>query len=350
MAQSRAAFATRLAPARALRAAGSWQTPMLLSLVAAGVALIGWAGPAELTTTATTALVMVVAVIGFYIFVGNSGIFSFGHAAFMVIGAYAASLLASQPAQKRLLITGVPQFVASLHTGPVEATIIAGLLSAATAAVVSVPLMRLSGIAAALASFSLLGIVYTVAVHWDAVTNGPAGLVGIPQTTTLLSALAWSVVAIALAWQFQQLACCRRLRASREDELAARSVGIGVSGDRRYAFILSAFVMGVAGGLYAQSLGTVTPSTVYLDVTFLLVVMLVVGGVGTLSGAVVGSVLISAVSEVLSRIENGLSLGGLRITGPVGTREVGLAVVLLLGLILRPQGVCTKEIRWWHGT
>jgi branched-chain amino acid transport system permease protein len=348
MAQTRAASAARLVPVRAMRAMRGWQTPTLLSVLAAGVALIGWTGSSELQNTATTALIELVAVIGFYIFVGNSGIFSFGHAAFMAIGAYVASLLVIEPDQKRLLITGVPRVVASLHTGPVAASILGGLVSAAIAAAVSVPLMRLAGIAAALASFSLLGIVYTVAVHWDAVTNGPAGLVGIPQTTTLPSALAWSVGAIALAWQFQRLACCQRLRASREDEPAARAVGIGVRAERRYAFVLSAFVMGVAGGLYAQSLGTVTPSTVYLDVTFLVVVMLVVGGVGTLSGAVIGSVFISTVAEVLSRVENGLSIGGLRVHGPLGTREVGLAIVLLLGLILRPQGLCTKEIGWWH--
>lgn len=348
MPRTRSAAASLPAVAGRLQTLKTVQVPVLLAGAALALATFGATGSPRTQSTVTTTLVLMVAVVGFYIFVGNSGVFSFGHAAFMAIGAYVAPLLVIDPLRKPLLIPGLPEWVADLRVGPDAATLIAGIVAATVAAVVSVPLMRLAGIAASLASFALLGIVHTVAIQWEELTNGPAGLVGIPHTTNLWTATGWAIAAIGVAWLFQMSSVCQRLRASREDELAARAIGIGVHAERRYAFCVSAFFMGAAGSLYAQHLGTVTPSTVYLDVTFLLVVMLVVGGTGSLSGAVLGTAVVAALAETLRSVEAGISIGGLLLDGPLGTREVGLAVALLVVLAFKPVGLCAKEIRLWR--
>jgi branched-chain amino acid transport system permease protein len=268
-------------------------------------------------------------------------VFSFGHAAFMVIGAYVTTVLAFPVQQRKLLLPALPGLVQHISLSPVLACVAGGAIAAVVAAMVAVPLARLSGIAAALASFAILGIVHVVASNWQQFTNGVSGIAGLPATTTPGVALGWALFAV------QTSAWGRRLQASREDEVAARSVGIAVRPERRQAFVLSAFVVGVAGGLYAELLGNLTPDTIYLDVTFLIVVMLVVGGIKSLSGAVVGSIFISAVSEILRRLEEGAHVGPLYIQGRTGMREVGLAIILLLALIARPAGLTAgRELTW----
>ncbi len=306
------------------------------------VALLTWLvslGSDVLVRTATSGLILLLATVALYVFVGNSGILSFGHASFMMIGGYSAGLFVFTAEQKELLLPDLPGVLADVHFSVELAPVAGGVLAAVVAALLSLPLARLSGIPAALTTFAFLGICYEVVSNWTAVTGGPAGLAGIPISSDLSTALIWSSVAIAVASLFQNSAWGRRLRASREDEAAARACGIGVRNERRVAFVISAFFLGVAGGLYAQFLGNLTPGTIYLDITFLTLAMLVVGGIHSLSGAVLGSVFISVVAEILRRAEGGFDLGFIEFAGRSGVREVGLALVLLGVLLWRPEGI-----------
>ena len=113
-----------------------------------------------------------------------------------------------------------------------------GLVAAVVAAVLAVPLMRLNGLAAGLATFAVLVIVRTVANSWDQVTNGAAGLSGLPVTTDKNQALVWALIAIVAALVFQNTGLGLRLRGSREDYLAARSLGVGVHTERRVAWVV----------------------------------------------------------------------------------------------------------------
>jgi branched-chain amino acid transport system permease protein len=147
------------------------------------------------------------------------------------------------------------------------------------------------------------------------------------------------LIAITLAWLFQQTRLCLRVRASREDEPAARALGIRVVPDRAASFVLSAFICGLAGGLYAQLSGSFGPDAFFLPTTFTVVAMLVVGGRYSLSGAVIGTLFVTAVAEGLRHIEAGVDLGVVHIPARPGLQEVGLAVALLLTLLLRPRGL-----------
>jgi branched-chain amino acid transport system permease protein len=303
------------------------------------VAAIGSSGSEALERTTLHGLVLLVATIGFSIFVGNSGVLSFGHVAFMSLGAYATALLALDPIVKQSVLPELPGALSDLHASPYAACVIGGLVAAAVALVLSVPLMRLSGIAAALTSLAVLQIVYVVEREARTLTNGSRGIDGVPTAATVWGAVAFAAVAIVLALAFQQSRWGARLRASREDEVAAHASGIGVHLERRLAWVLSAFVVGAAGGLFVLALGSITPDILYIETTFMLVVMLTVGGQLSVSGAVVGAIFVTVVSELLRRVEAGANIGPVFLDGPVGLSQVGLALILLVTLILRPAGI-----------
>jgi branched-chain amino acid transport system permease protein len=233
----------------------------------------------------------------------------------------------------------MPDFLQTAHLGAIPATLVAGGVAAAVAAFLAIPLMRLSGLAAALGSFAVLLIVYAVASNWQSVTNASAGMSSIPISASVGSTLVWALVGIAVAFLFQQTRGCLRLRAAREDDIAARSIGVRVARERGVAFVVSAFFVGVGGALFAQSVGSIQPGAFYLSITFLTLAMLVVGGMTSLSGAVVGTLVLSTLSEVLRRLESGVDLGPVTANAPTGLREIGFALSMLLILVFRPAGL-----------
>lgn len=326
-----------------------WPLVSLCVLVTA-LALIARTLSVEDQRAATLGLINLVLVVGLYIFVGNSGILSFGHVAFMAIGAYASALLTLPPLQKSLFLPGVPSYIANAEWPTIPAALLAAGVAAAIALVISIPLMRLSGLAAGIATLAVLVIVYVVISHWDSVTGGQTTLVGIPTDSTLNAALVWALVALGVAFLFQESQVARRLRASSDDEAAARSIGIGVVRERIAAFVLSAAVVGLGGAIYGHYLGAFSPDAFYFQVTFLLITMLVIGGMGSLAGAVIGTVFVTLFSEILRRSESGVDVGPLSIPARPGLREVGLGVALLLVLIFRPSGITGgREIHWPFG-
>jgi branched-chain amino acid transport system permease protein len=121
--------------------------------------------------------------------------------------------------------------------------------------------------------------------------------------------------------------------------VAARSIGVNVPGERFLAFVLSGFVVGIGGALYTEFLGTMTPDVFYLSITFTTLAMLVVGGRTSLSGAVIGTIVVSAVTEFLRRLEGGFHVGPVHVAGRIGLTEVGLALVMLTILLWRPSGL-----------
>ena len=327
-----------------------WPVAALLAL-ACVVTLVAWIlGPDSLDRVVVGMVINLILVVGLYTFVGLSGVFSFGHAAFMAIGAYTAAILTIPPETKPFVLPDLPGFLGDLHLDPFPATLAAGALAALVGLVLAVPLARLSGLTAGLATFAVLVIVNVVAKNWQQLTHGTAGVSGIPTATTVWGALAWALVATAAVWALQRSRIGLRLRASREQEAAARSIGIGVARERAIAFVVSAFFAGVAGALLAMFIGSANPDAFFLDITFLMVAMLVVGGTTSLAGAVIGTIVISAAAEILRRVEGGIDLGVVELPSRPGLREVGLALLMLAILILRPDGITGgRELRWTAG-
>ena len=146
------------------------------------------------------------------------------------------------------------------------------------------------------------------------------------------------MIAIVVVFAYQRSRFGRLLRGTREDVAAARAVGVSVYRQRLVAFTLSGALAGFAGGLYVHLL-PITTETVYLDLTFITLAMLVIGGMTSLWGAVVGALAVSGLDSLLAQAENGLDVGGLSVDLPAGTRLVVVGTLMALVLILRPSGI-----------
>lgn len=320
---------------------------MLLEGMVAGAALLATVlGDETIDRAVISALINLVLVVGLYTFVGLSGVFSFGQIAFMAVGAYVGGALTMSKDLKGVLLPGLPGFISHTTLSPIPATLIGGLVAAAVAAVLSIPLARLSGLASGLGTFAILIIVNVVASNWQDVTGGDIGISPVPTTTTMGSALAYAALVVLATYLYQQSRRGLRLRSSREDEIAASAIGVAVGRERALAFTVSAFFMGVGGAIFAQFQGSISPQAFYLPITFLTIAMLVVGGMKSLSGAVIGVIVLSTLAELLRKVEQGVDLGLFEIPARSGVREVGFAIVMLTILLLRPRGITGgREIR-----
>jgi branched-chain amino acid transport system permease protein len=296
---------------------------------------------------ATQALINLVAVVGLYVFVGNSGVLSFGNVAFMAVGAYTSALLTMKAAAKSVFLPDLPSFLAGAEWASFPGAIAGGLAAAGLALVVGWPLMRLSGISASIATFAVLVVTYVVLGNWTSLTGGQNSLMGLPIYVGLWTAAGWAVAAIAIAFVYQETRSGLLLRASREDEAAAAASGVHMVRHRLIAFVLSAFLSGIAGVLLVHFLGTVRVETFYLDLTFLIVAMLVIGGMGSLTGAVAGALVIAALTELLRQAEVGVDIAGTTIAAPAGLGDAILALIMLLIILFLPRGIAGgREIPW----
>jgi len=314
-------------------------TGLLLAVAVGIVVLVGLQLSGGTQRIITEALIKLMIVVGTYVFVGNSGVLSFGHIGFLGLGAYTAAWLTIPPSVKASLLPGLPAFLAAAEMHPIIAVIAGGLVAAAAAFVFGIPLTRLAGIAASIGTFAMLVIFYAIFANWTSVTGGQGSLYSLPIFTSLPVAAIFAVVTILGAALYQATPSGFRLRGSREDAVAAKASGIDIRRERLIAFVVSAFFVGMAGALYAYFLQVVVANEFYLKLTFITVAMLVIGGMRSLTGAVVGTAFVALFSEVLRQTERGIDLGFMVVGGRLGLQEVGLAIVMLLALIFRPRGI-----------
>jgi branched-chain amino acid transport system permease protein len=291
------------------------------------------------------ALVMTAIVVALYVFVGNSGVISFGHVSFVAVGAYLAGVLTVDPQTKAFTMPGLFHVLGHSHIGTVASLALAAAAGGIYALAVGLPLMRLSGLPAGIATFAVLGITYNVLYYWQKVGPTAQTLSDIPESGRWTLA-AGTAVAVLAAYVYQRSRFGRMLRATREDPAAAGAAGISIYRQRLLGFTLSGALAGLAGGLYVHELGLITPDLFYLDLTFVTLAMLVFGGVGSLWGAVLGALVISAVNSFLGDAENTVHVG-FRLTLPDGTRLVTIGAVMALVIILRPSGLTGgREFGW----
>jgi branched-chain amino acid transport system permease protein len=285
-----------------------------------------------------TALISVATVVAIYIFIGNSGVLSFGHISFFAVGVWAAGVLSVPVAEKPATMPYLFHFLGSTSVGNVPSLLIAAAVGGGFALLVGLPLMRLSGLAAGIATFAVLGITNNILRYYEKIGPGLNTFSSVPETTGLLQATIGALVVIAGAFAYQRSRLGRQLRAAREDPAAARAVGVSIYRQRLAAFALSGFWAGFAGGLYIHFI-PINVDSVYLDLTFLTLAMLVIGGTSSLWGAVVGALFVSALDSLLAEAENGITVLGRTIDFPDGSRIVVVSAVMALVLVVRPSGL-----------
>ena len=286
------------------------------------------------------ALVSVSMVVALYVFVGNSGVLSFGHISFVAIGAWAAGVLSVPVAEKPATMPSLFGFLADTTVGNMPSLLLAALAGGVFALLAGLPLMRLSGLAAGIATFAVLEITNNILRYYEKIGPGLNVFSSVSETTDTVQAAVGAVVAIVVAFAYQISRYGRQLRAARDDAPAARAVGISVYRQRLIAFVLSGAVAGFAGGLYVHYL-PINVDAVYLDLTFITLAMLVIGGMTSLWGAVVGALAVSGLDSLLAEAEN----GAMGVDLPSGSRIVVVGALMALVLILRPTGITAgKEV------
>jgi branched-chain amino acid transport system permease protein len=217
---------------------------VLPALLVGAVALLGSFTARTNEIHFRTALVDVAIVVGLYVFVGNSGVLSFGHISFVAVGAFAAGLMTISPEIKRSILPQLFPILRNHSLGNVESLALAVGLGAAFALIAGLPLMRLSGLAAGIATLAVLGITHNVLFNYTKIGPGATALTNIPETTGLLQGMIGALIAIATAWLYQLSRFGRLLRATREDPAAAQAVGISIHRQRLIAFVLSGALCG----------------------------------------------------------------------------------------------------------
>jgi branched-chain amino acid transport system permease protein len=316
--------------------------PVLLVVL---TALFGTVVSRATETYVINALVAVGIVVALYVFIGGSGVLSFGHVSFVAVGAWTAGVLSVPQSEKPAIMPNLAHFLRDTTVGNVPSLALAAAVGGAFALVVGLPLMRLSGLAAGIATFAVLEITHNVLRFYEKIGPGLNTFSSVPETTGLRQAALGALLAVVVAFAYGRSRFGRLLRATREDPAAARAVGVSVYRQRLLAFALSGALAGLAGGLYVHLL-PLNSETLYLDLTFITLAMLVIGGATSLWGAVVGALAVSALDSWLAVAENGTSILGWHVDLPAGTRVIVVGVLMAVVLILRPSGITGgRELR-----
>ncbi|MCL2632363.1 MAG: branched-chain amino acid ABC transporter permease [Coriobacteriia bacterium] len=323
----------------ALSSFSKLSTPAILIVVLIAVDFFAWwlniPFVEDIFTVGTIYLVMV---LGFQLFMGNSGILNWSYAGYIAIGAFASAILSMEPVDKLKYIPVMYPFLVNLHMPFPLALLLGALFSALVAAIIAWPLMRLTDSVGAITQFALLIVINVILSQWQEVTNGPRTFtLGQSRTTSLGVALFVAVLAIIVVFWFKESSLGIKLRASRDDRYAARSSGINIIATRYLAYISSAFIGAIGGGLYSHYIVSITAAAFYMNQVFVLLTMLVIGGSMSVSGAFFGTVLITLAQQGLRQVEMYLTVHGY--IDASGTTEIALGILMILFLMVLPNGV-----------
>lgn len=255
---------------------------------------------------------------------GFCGQFSLGHAGFMAVGAYSGAMLSLKfaPFPESMAILNFPIYV------------VAGGLAAAVAGfLVGMPSLRLRGDYLAIVTLGFGEIIRVSVLNTEAV-GGARGLYSIPGNTDFAACVhvyLWAGATVLLLWRLVHSSYGRAFMSVREDEIAAECMGINTTSIKVKAFIISSFFAGAAGALFAQTTNSLNPATFTFVKSVDVVIMVVLGGMGSLSGSIVGAILVTILPEALRPLQ--------QYTGGVDLRMVIYSLALILLMILRPQGL-----------
>ncbi|KYF34395.1 Branched-chain amino acid transport system permease protein LivM [Streptococcus mitis] len=252
----------------------------------------------------------IILAVGLNLIVGFSGQFSLGHAGFMAIGAYAAAIIGSKS----------PTYGAFFG-----AMLVGALLSGAVALLVGIPTLRLKGDYLAVATLGVSEIIRIFIINGGSITNGAAGILGIPNFTTWQMVYFFAVITTIATLNFLRSPIGRSTLSVREDEIAAESVGVNTTRIKIIAFVFGAITASIAGSLQAGFIGSVVPK----DYTFInsinVLIIVVFGGLGSITGAIVSAIVLGILNMLLQDVAS--------------VRMIIYALALVLVMIFRPGGL-----------
>ena len=280
---------------------------------------------------------------------GFTGLFSLGHAGFIAIGAYVSALCILTPEQKEMMWILEPIIwpFSELFTPFWVSALAGGLVATIFAFIIAVPVLRLGDDYLGIATLGFAEIIRVIIVNATCVTNGSLGLKGIPGHASLLSCYIWTLFTLIVLWRLLFSNYGNVMRCIRDNEIAARVMGINVFRYKVLSFCIGAFFAGVGGALLGSHLSTIDPKMFNFLLTFNVLMFVVAGGLGSLSGSLLGATVITILLEWLRAIEEPMDLGFVEIPGIPGMRMVVFSLVLLAIILYRREGIMgTREITW----
>jgi branched-chain amino acid transport system permease protein len=323
----------------------------LMALALLGLFIWGahrWANEYQLRILNNIAICIIMAT-SYNLINGICGQLHLGPNAFVTIGAYTSALLTLTPAEKQISFIIAPliwplnefslSFPGSLLAGGIAATFFAFLTG--------FPVLRVRGDYLAIVTLGFGEVVRVLANNLQNLTNGPLGLKGLSPSTNLWWSGGIAALSLLVMTALINSGYGRALKAIREDENAARAMGIDPFRYLMSAFLVSAFFFGMAGGLLAHLITTISPSLFSFFLTFNLLIIIVAGGLGSTTGAVLSAIIFTAGSEYLRLVEEPMRIGGIYLPGIPGMRMVIFSFLLLLIIIFAPQGLMgQREFSW----
>ncbi len=280
---------------------------------------------------------------------GFTGMFSLGHAGFMAIGAYVCSILILSPAQKELLfiLQRAYPWVEGAHAPFFVAVIAGGLAATVAGIIVGIPLLRLGDDYLGIATLGFAEIVRVLANNLPRITNGALGFKGIPDYANIWWNFGWCVLTVYCIVRIVNSNFGNTLMAIRDDETAAKAMGINIFRYKLLSFTIGSFFAGVGGALLASLLTTIDPKMFLFTLTFNVLMIVVTGGLGSLTGSILGSIGITILMEWLRFVENPIDIGSIHIQGIPGMRMVVFSLALMVVILFRREGLMgMREFSW----
>jgi len=285
---------------------------------------------------------------------GFTGLFSLGQAGFMAIGAYVVAIL-TIPVENRAsvyYVDGISPAIANLSCPFWLALILAGVVAAGIAALIGIPVLRLKSDYLAIATLGFSEIIRAVisAPQLNQITNGSYGLKNIPGFPNLFVAFGLCALCILVMVLLINSSYGRAFKALREDEIAAQAMGLNLFRYKQLAFVISSFFTGVGGGLLAMFMRSIDSKTFSITLTYDILLIVVLGGIGSVTGSVLGAFLVTAGREWLRFFDSPLTIGGFQV--PLfrsGFRMVVFSILLMVVVLFYSRGIMGSNEFSWDG-
>jgi branched-chain amino acid transport system permease protein len=281
---------------------------------------------------------------------GFTGLFSLGQAGFMAVGAYTVAVL-TVPLEKRAAIFYVVEqnpILAQVQLPFVVALILGGIFAALVGLLIGIPVLRLKSDYLAIATLGFSEIIRIIFTNAKSITNGALGIKSIPEMPTMWVFFGVMILSVVFIVFLINSSYGRAFKAIREDEIAAEAMGVNLFKHKVMSFAIGAFFAGIGGGLLASLLGTVDPKQFYFTMTYNFLLIIVLGGMGSISGTVIASFIVTVGLEVLRFFDEPLTLFGLEIPlFRAGFRMVIFSALLMILVLFFRNGLLgQKELSW----
>ena len=280
---------------------------------------------------------------------GFTGLFSLGHAGFMAVGAYTCAILTMSPAQKSMnyVLQPIVPWLANIHLPFVPALLLAGVVAGLLGWLLGFIALRLRDDYLAIATLGFSEIIRVILTNLQSITNGALGLKGLPRFTNMWWAWGAAVACTVFMVLLIRSTYGRSFKAIRDNEIAAEAMGINIFGMKVLSFSISSAMAGIAGALLAHHLTTIDPKQFIFLKTFDILLIVVLGGVGSITGSVIAAIVVTVSMEALRFLDGPLNLGFLTTSGTPGLRMVFFSVLLMVVIIFRQRGLMgTHEFSW----